>query len=104
MDPWGNAYDYRYRILNAATTSATIAPYTTWLSPEFLLVSCGAKYKESIITGTPHVPLIGEYWDASSTSAMVKAGTIPSTYFENSILAATGIGQRADNITNWSGR
>ena len=53
MDPWGNAYDYRYRVLNAATASATVAPYTTWLSPEFLLVSCGAKYKEGTLK---HVP------------------------------------------------
>ena len=104
IDPWGNAYDYRYRILNAATTSAALQPYTAWLSPEFLIVSCGAKYTESIVSTKPHVPLIGEYWDASSTNAMVKAGTIPSTYFENSTAAATGIGQRADNITNWSGR
>jgi len=104
LDPWGNAYDYRYRVLNAATTSATVAPYTTWLSPEFLIVSCGAKYTASIVVGTPHVPLFGEYWDVSNTVAMTKAGTIPSTYFDDSITATTGIGQRADNITNWSGR
>ncbi len=105
MDPWGNAYDYRYRILNAATTSATVAPYTTWLSPEFFIVSCGAKYKAGIVASIPHVPLIGEYWDTSGgLNPMVKTGTIPSTYFDDSITTTTGIGQRADNITNWSGR
>ena len=115
IDPWGNAYDYRYRVLNPSNVSSTSAPYSaTWYNPEFLLVSCGAKYTESKSLVTPHMPLLGEFWDFSTvgttTTAMVKAGTIPmpsatsAGYFENSTTSTSGIGQRADNITNWSGR
>ena len=115
IDPWGNAYDYRYRVLNVSTVSSTSAPYSaTWYNPEFLLVSCGAKYTPSALTTKPHMPLLGEFWDFSTIGvtacAMVKAGTIPmpsgtsAGYFENSTTSTSGVGQRADNITNWSGR
>lgn len=100
IDPWGNAYDYRYRILNAATANTTTAPYITWLSPECLIVSCGANFIESKIAATPHVPLPAEYWDLGATLSQPTRGTITTTYYED----VAGSYFRADNVTSWSGR
>lgn len=107
LDPWGNAYDYRYRVLpSSATGSIDTAPFTTWLSPDFLLVSCGPEFVPSTKGTTPHVPLMNEYWHASlpsspspTTFAMTTRGTVSPAYFED----GTGF-NRSDNITNWSGR
>jgi hypothetical protein len=106
LDPWGNAYDYRYRVLPTATGATDATPFTTWLAPDFLLVSCGADFVPSTVTSKPHVPLMDEYWHASlpaspspSTFSMGTRGTVSPGYFENGTTF-----NRADNITNWSGR
>jgi len=112
IDPWGNVYDYRYRILNGASTSTTEAPYSYWRSPDCLIVSCGASYVEGSVetTGYVQLPPIGEYWDLTSAFEMTRRGTIPSAsvsgdgYFTDSTSASSGIGSRADNITSFSGR
>ena len=119
IDPWGNAYDYRYRILNAAGTStqanaSTKGSYGYWLSPDCLIVSCGAKYVDGSAAGTgyAHVPLPGEYWDLTdtSTNSMTYRGTLPVAtdtvdgYFTDSAGGTSGVGARADNITSFSGR
>lgn len=103
IDPWGNAYDYRYRVLNAATANTTTAPYITWLSPDCLIVSCGANFIESKVATIPHVPAPAEYWDLNATLQMPVRGTITTTYYED---LATGTPPyfRADNVTSWSGR
>jgi prepilin-type N-terminal cleavage/methylation domain-containing protein len=109
IDPWGNAYDYRYRVAcaaNEATNNTGANRYGYWFSPEFLLVSCGREFVASTSGTTPHVPLMNEYWHASlpsspsaSSFAMTTRGTISSAYFED------GAGySRSDNLTNWSGR
>lgn len=116
VDPWGNAYDYRYRILNAASTSTTAlttkGSYGYWFSPDCFIVSCGAKYVPGTAasSGFTHVPLPGEYWDLNTTYEMTLRGTLPVAtaavdgYFTDSTTATSGVGQRADNITNFSGR
>lgn len=100
IDPWGNAYDYRYRILNAATANTTTAPYITWLSPDCLIVSCGANFIESKLAATPHVPLPAEYWDLGATLSQPTRGTQTTTYYED----VAGSYFRSDNVTSWSGR
>ncbi len=113
-DAWDNPYDYRYRVLNSAsspiqktdgTYSGTLAD---WKSPNFLLVSCGANYVDK---GEGVMPDIKEYWDETTLTGgmkMAKNGLIPFVagppivypYFED---ATTSTGPfRADNIVNWS--
>jgi len=112
IDPWGNVYDYRYRILNAATTSTAENPYNYWRSPDCLIVSCGVKFVEggAGTTGFAQLPPIGEYWDLSSAFEMTRRGTIPAVsatsegYFSDSTSSSSGVGSRADNITSFSGR
>ena len=102
IDPWGNVYDYRYRILsatNATNGNTTVAPYISWLSPNCLIVSCGAKY----VAGAAQVPLMQEYWDnvtGGSGSCMARTGTIYSPYYDDVANSYT----RSDNITSFSGR
>lgn len=106
IDPWGNAYDYRYRVLGTtvATTGNTVTtPYTTWWSPDCLIVSCGARYIESKIAATPHVPLPIEYWDNNATFSMQTKGAIPTTYYDDLATGTTPY-YRSDNITSFSGR
>ncbi len=106
IDPWGNAYDYRYRLACSANDPTTnTGRYAYWYNPEFLLVSCGREFVASATTAKPHVPAMDEYWQASkptaptSSNAMTTRGVIPSTYFEDGADYT-----RSDNITNWSGR
>lgn len=105
IDPWGNAYDYRYRIACAAgeATNATGAnKFSSWRSPEFLIVSCGKEFIEGATL--KHVPSMEEYWHASlpsgaTTFNMTITGTVSPSYFED----GTGF-TRSDNLTSWSGR
>lgn len=107
IDPWGNAYDYRYRVLPASGGATDTTPFTTWLAPDFLLVSCGANFVASSSAATPHVPSMEEYWHASgtingfaaSTFSMSTRGTVSPSYFEDGANFS-----RSDNLTNWSGR
>jgi prepilin-type N-terminal cleavage/methylation domain-containing protein len=107
-DAWGNAYDYRYRVLNTpglptmnTTTGAYISPYADWKSPNFLVVSCGANY---IDLGDGIMPAQNEYWDVTTLTGgvnMMKNGIIPANYFEDDPAPTTGF-LRADNIVNWT--
>ena len=107
IDPWGNAYDYRHRIACTAaenTFTTGTNKYSSWRSPEFLLVSCGKEFVASSSTVTPHVPSMEEYWHASlptgaATFNMTTTGTVSTSYFQD----GTGY-TRSDNITSWSGR
>lgn len=101
-DPWGNAYDYRYRVLPGdstpiqnLTTGAYDTNYGAWKYPGFLIVSCGANYAEPTTEGTP---LDVEYWDGTD---MPKSGTITTTYFNDDTNSPPSF-QRADNIVNWT--
>jgi len=109
IDPWGNAYDYRYRVACAAnegTGNTASNKYGHWFAPEFLLVSCGKEFVPSTDAARPHVPAMDEYWHASLPASpsptsfnMTTRGTISPAYFED------GDGHsRADNLTSWSGR
>lgn len=109
IDPWGNAYDYRYRIACVAgdsTSLNTAGKFGAWRTPEFLLVSCGRDFVASASASTPHVPSMEEYWHASLPASptaasfnMTTVGTVSTAYFED------GAGYtRSDNITSWSGR
>lgn len=91
VDPWGNPYDYRYRVLTAL--------YSDWKSPNFLAVSCGANYIEAAVDGEP--PLREEYWDLlpAGGSTMLRSGIIPSTYFDQTDSTVGPF--RADNVVNW---
>jgi hypothetical protein len=92
VDAWGNAYDYRYRVL-------TPARFAEWKSPNYLLVSCSVNFNESTVDGEP--PLAGEYWDPapSGGSTMERSGIVPPTYFDES---GSNGPFRADNIVNWA--
>jgi prepilin-type N-terminal cleavage/methylation domain-containing protein len=101
-DPWGNAYDYRYRVLPVdstpvqdLTTGAYNTTYGAWKYPGFLIVSCGANYADPPTEGTP---TDAEYWDGTD---MPKTGTITPTYF-NDDTSTPPLFQRADNIVNWA--
>ena len=100
-DPWGNAYDYRYRVLPGdstpiqnLTTGAYETTYGAWKYPGFLVVSCGANFLEPTTEATP---LDIEYWDGTD---MPKSGTITTTYFNDDTNSPPSF-QRADNIVNW---
>jgi prepilin-type N-terminal cleavage/methylation domain-containing protein len=101
-DPWGNAYDYRYRVLPGdstpiqnLTTGAYETTYGAWKYPGFLLISCGANYVEPTTEGTPDDV---EYWDGTD---MPKSGIITTTYFNDDTNSPPSY-QRADNVVNWS--
>lgn len=101
-DPWGNAYDYRYRVLPGDTTpiqDLTTGSYNTtygaWKYPGFLVVSCGANYAEPTTEATPADT---EFWDGTD---MPKTGTITTTYFNDDTGSPPSF-QRSDNIVNWA--
>jgi prepilin-type N-terminal cleavage/methylation domain-containing protein len=59
-DPWGNAYDYRYRVLPGdatpiqdLTTGAYNTTYGAWKYPGFLIVSAGPNYADPAVDGNP---------------------------------------------------
>ena len=102
-DPWGNAYDYRYRVspgdntpLQDLATGAFNSTYGAWKYPGFLIVSCGANYIEPAVEG--NAPDDKEYWDGTD---MPKSGTITTTYFNDDTGSPPSF-QRADNIVNWA--
>lgn len=102
MDPWGNPFDYRYRVLIGGTTAvqnpatgALNGVYGNWKTSGFLLVSCGINYVEPAGGGEPAA---GEYWDPSGN--MTSSGIVPTSYFED---GANGP-YRTDNLTNWTGQ
>jgi prepilin-type N-terminal cleavage/methylation domain-containing protein len=101
-DPWGNAYEYRYRVLPGdstpiqdLSTGAYNSTYGAWKYPGFLIVSCGANYTETTNPGTPDDV---DYWDGTD---MPKSGTITPTYFNDDTGNPPAF-QRADNIVNWA--
>ena len=90
----------------AAETTVTTGTnkYSSWRSPDFLLVSCGKEFVASSSTVTPHVPSMEEYWHASlptgaTTFNMTTTGTVSTSYFQDGTTYS-----RSDNITSWSGR
>ena len=95
-DPWGNAYDYRYRLLagDSVSTQDLTTAYWKWKNPGFLLVSCGANYPDPPKEGTP---VDAEYWNED----MSTSGTISTTYFNDDTNSPPSF-QRADNIVNWA--
>jgi prepilin-type N-terminal cleavage/methylation domain-containing protein len=98
-DPWGNAYDYRYRTVSTNAISATgffNSPYGDWTSPRFLIVSCGINYAEPATAETS--PGFSDYWDSPTTTP--KTGQISSNYFQDDDAGGTYF--RADNIVNWT--
>jgi len=102
-DPWGNPYEYRYRVLSSVgvsvqnlTTGAFNPPYGSWLSANFLVVSCGPNYALPAVEGEQ--PNFNEYFDPSTSTTMVRTGMIPTTYFDDADPAP----QRSDNLVNWS--
>ena len=105
IDPWGNIYDYRYRILSASNTTSGntgVAPYINWLCPDCLIVSCGANFIAGA-AATPQVPLPAEFWDlVTNSAAMPKQGVVPpnDTYYTDTANSF----YRSDNITSFSGR
>ena len=104
-DPWGNPYDYRYRVLPSATTAvqspitgAFVAPYSNWLTPNFLIVSCGSKFVEP--ANPTDAPPYVDYWDDAGANPRTKSGIVPTaTYFEESNEDGP---YRSDNITSWT--
>jgi prepilin-type N-terminal cleavage/methylation domain-containing protein len=102
-DPWGNPYEYRYRILGSInvsiqnlTTGGFTGNYAAWMSSNFVLVSCGPNFAAPKVEGGQ--PEFLEYFDPSGTSPMVKSGIIPATYFDDTDPAPL----RSDNLVNWA--
>ena len=100
-DPWGNPYEYRYRVLGSInvsvqnlTTGAFNPPYNAWLSANFVLVSCGPNFAAPTNEGDQ--PDFQEYFVPADT--MVKTGVIPANYFDDADPAP----QRSDNLVNWA--
>jgi len=100
-DPWGNPYEYRYRMLGSInvsvqnlTTGAFNPPYNAWLSANFVLVSCGPNFAAPTNEGDQ--PDFQEYFVPADT--MVKTGVIPANYFDDADPAP----QRSDNLVNWA--
>lgn len=93
IDPWGNPYDYRYRVLVAAK-------YLEWKSPDFLFVSPSVNFIDPATSGD--APSLNEYWDPANSggTTMQRSGTIPKTYFDES--GSAGGPFRGDNLTNWA--
>ena len=93
VDPWGNPYDYRYRILTAGK-------YADWKSPNFLMVSCSVNFIPANVYGDP--PNALEYWDpaASGGTNMTRSGIVPASYFDESGNSSGPF--RADNLVNWT--
>lgn len=86
VDPWGNAYRYRYGRLNTSTGKADIS----WDRPGFLLISAGEKIQ--------------------SQKSEADGGTLPDSEFFQGNESATGMVDttqyfddtyRKDNITNF---
>ncbi len=101
VDPWGNPYDYRYRILPPSGT-AIQNPLTgqfnfAWKAAGFLLVSCGVNYVDP---PSGSAPAPSEYWDESTSPSMTSTGIVPNSYFTES---GSNGPYRGDNITNWAG-
>lgn len=102
-DPWGNPYEYRYRVLGSVgvsvqnlATGAFNPPYGSWLSANFLLVSCGANFALPKVEGDQ--PDFVEYFDPNTATTMVRSGLVPPTYFDD----ADPSPLRSDNLVNWS--
>jgi hypothetical protein len=102
-DPWGNPYEYRYRVLASVgisvqnlATGGYNPPYSYWQSSNFLLVSCGPNFAAPATEGAQ--PDFKEYFDDSATTTMVKTGLIPTTYFDDADPAPL----RSDNLVNWA--
>jgi prepilin-type N-terminal cleavage/methylation domain-containing protein len=103
-DPWGNPYEYRYRVLNGAGSTVQKADgtlsgsYGLWLSSNFLFVSCGANFATPKTEGAQ--PEFADYFDASGaapTYPMVRTGMVPPSYFEDDSTSF-----RSDNLVNWA--
>ena len=81
LDPWGNAYLYRYKTIN--DVSQPDPKSRVWQTVGYLLVSRGPDQAP----GT-----VGQIFPVG----MDKTGTVPANYFDTS--ANPG---NADNLTNW---
>ncbi|MGA0133930.1 MAG: prepilin-type N-terminal cleavage/methylation domain-containing protein [Opitutales bacterium] len=99
VDPWGNPFDYRYRVLIGGTTAiqnqstgAFNGVYGNWKTSGYLLVSCGINY----VDPAGGEPAAAEYWDPAG--AMTANGVVPASYFED----GTNGPYRTDNIVNWA--
>ena len=92
IDAWGNPYDYRYRILKAAS-------FTDWKSPNFLFVCASANFVPAANEGD--LLDAEEYWDptGSGGTTMTRSGIVPASYFDETGSAGP---YRADNLVNWS--
>lgn len=91
IDPWGNAYRYRYGRLNAGKLDKT------WDRTGFLLISAGAKYNSpspEIEGGS--LPANDYFMGAEASTGIIGNGSDDSVYFDDTY--------RTDNITNFSQR
>ena len=86
VDPWGNAYRYRYGRINVATGKAE----STWDRPSFLLISAGAKFNSSAPESEKgSVPNTDFFGGSEDTTGVVDA----DKYFDDEY--------RRDNLTNF---
>lgn len=88
IDPWGNAYRYRYGKLTSGKVD------TTWNNPGYLLISAGAKISAKVaeIDGGS-VPDSDFFMGSEATTGIIGSGTDDAAYFEDQY--------RADNLTNF---
>lgn len=84
VDPWGNAYRYRFGKLNTSTGK----PDTTWNRSGVLLISKGNKFRKADTEGD----------DSSDcfSGSMGSTGVVESDYFDDEY--------RVDNLTNFGAK
>ncbi len=85
VDPWGNAYRFRYGKFNASTGK----PDNNWDRAGFLLISAGSKFSAAAESESKSVLPDKDFF----SDGMESSGIVRDTYFDDEY--------RADNLTNF---
>lgn len=86
VDPWGNAYRYRFGSLSAGKVNRS------WDNPSFLIISAGNKFTGNISEAEGSTLPDKDFFDAGEDST----GIVPDNYFDDEY--------RADNLTNFGNK
>lgn len=91
IDPWGNAYRYRYGRLSSGKLDKS------WDRTGFLLISAGAKFNaDSPEIDGGSLPSSDCFMGPEATSGIIGNGTDDTVYFDDTY--------RVDNITNFNAK
>ncbi len=87
VDPWGNAYRYRFGSLSAGKVNRS------WDRPSFLIISAGNKFSVKGSEAETNATLAEKDFFAAGEEAN---GIVPDNYFEDQF--------RGDNLTNFGNK